>query len=520
MTRRFSFVFLLAGFAASLLNGTAFAQKPAADKTAPDKIAADKIAADAPDKSEIKAKDKKDKDDEYYELLKVFVDTLDQVERNYVDKVDRRELLESAIKGVLGKLDPYSNYISPGELTKFKDNVDSKFGGIGIQIGVENGILTIISPLVGSPAYREGLEAGDQIIEIEGKTTEGIVVDEAVQRLKGLPDTSVTIKIRRPDDGKIRDVKLTREEIHLDTVLGSQRKSDDSWDYMYDPEKKIAYIRITSFSRETTEELERALRELKDQGMKGLIIDLRFDPGGLLSAAIEIADLFVSEGKIVSTKGRNAEERVWEATKAGTYEGFPMAVLVNRYSASASEILAACLQDHKRAIVVGERTWGKGSVQNVIELEGGKSALKLTTASYWRPSGKNIHRMPDAKEWGVDPDPGYEVKIDGTELRDLGAFLRERDIVKRHEKPREPESSKKDPAKKDDKEEKKDEKKPDQTSKQDKEEKKEEPKKDDKKDEPKKTETKKEDKEKKKFVDRQFQKAFDYLTEQIAKDKK
>lgn len=516
MTRRFSFVlFLIAGFFASvLLSPPARAQK---------------IAADSPEKTEtIKPKDKKDKDDEYYELLKVFVDTLDQVERNYVDKVDRRELLESAIKGVLGKLDPYSNYISPGELTKFKDNVDSKFGGIGIQIGVENGILTIISPLVGSPAYREGLEAGDQIVEIEGKTTEGIVVDEAVQRLKGLPDTSVTIKIRRPDDGKMRDVKLTREEIHLDTVLGDQRKEDDSWDFMLDKEKKIAYIRITAFSRDTTEELEKALKELKDEGMKGLIIDLRFDPGGLLSAAIEIADLFVTEGKIVSTKGRNAEERVWEATKPGTYEGFPMVVLVNRYSASASEILAACLQDHKRAVVIGERTWGKGSVQNVIELEGGKSALKLTTASYWRPSGKNIHRMPDAKEWGVDPNEGYEIKIDGTELRDLATYRRERDILKRHEKPKDPKDKdseakvekKDEPAKKDDA------KKPEQTSKQDTpkkdDTKKEEPKKDDaKKDDTKKEgDAKKEGDSKKKFVDRQLQKAVEYLAEEIAKEKK
>src|SRR5262249_7411982 len=187
-----------------------------------------------------------------------------------------------------------------------------------------------------------------------------------------------------------------------------------------------------AFSRETTAELRRALAQLEKEGLKGLIVDLRFNPGGLLSTAIEVSDLFIADGRIVSTKGRNTPERVWDAEKEGTYEGFPMAVLVNHYSASASEILSACLQDHKRAVIIGERTWGKGSVQNVVELEGGKSALKLTTASYHRPSGKNIHRFPDAKEgdeWGVMPNEGFQVKLSEEQMVRLIRERRRRDIL-------------------------------------------------------------------------------------------
>jgi carboxyl-terminal processing protease len=208
---------------------------------------------------------------------------------------------------------------------------------------------------------------------------------------------------------------------------------------MLDAEKRVGYVRMTAFSRNTAAELRDALSELKKEKFRGLVLDLRFNPGGLLSSAIEVCDLFIAEGRIVSTKGRNTPERSWDAKKEGTFEGFPMVVLVNRYSASASEIVAACLQDHKRAVVMGERTWGKGSVQNVIELEhenGEKfagSALKLTTASYYRPSGKNIHRFPDAgekAEWGVVPDDGYLAKLSERELVELMESRRARDIAR------------------------------------------------------------------------------------------
>lgn len=372
-------------------------------------------------------------EEEYYELLRLLADTLDQVERNYVKKVSRRELVEAAIDGVISKLDQYSNYIPPEELDRFRSGVENEFGGIGIQVAIQNGWLTITSPIVGTPAYRAGLMSGDVIVKIEGKSTKGITLDEAVKKLKGRVGTETTFTVRHPHNNKEETVHVKRELVRVDSVLGDTRRDDDSWNWFLDEKKKIAYIRITSFSRRTADDLRDALRDLESQGMRGLILDLRFNPGGLLSAAVEISDMFVSEGVIVSTKGRNTPERIRSAHKTGTYKDFPMAVLVNRYSASASEIVSACLQDHQRAVIIGERTWGKGSVQNIINLEEGRSALKLTTASYHRPSGKNIHRFEgatDADEWGVLPNKGYKVRLNDEQMGQLLEIRRERDIVR------------------------------------------------------------------------------------------
>lgn len=372
--------------------------------------------------------------DEDYELFSVLVDTLDQVERNYVKDISRRELVEAAIKGVLSKLDPYSNYISPSDLTKFRTSVESQFGGIGIQIHAGEKELTIVTPLVGTPAYRAGLQAGDRIVEINGESTAGITAETAVERLKGEVGSKVTLKVLPAASDQPRTVTVSREVVHIETVLGDARKTDDHWDFMLDHQRRIGYIRVTGFSRDTAGDLRDALAGLSRDGLKALVLDLRFNPGGLLTSAIEVSDLFLSKGRIVSTEGRNAEPRFWDAHEAGTFDGFPMVVLVNRFSASASEIVAACLQDHARAIIVGERTWGKGSVQNVIEMEGGKSALKLTTASYKRPNGKNIHRFPDAgenDEWGVKPNDGFEAKLSNGETRELVDNRHDRDIVRR-----------------------------------------------------------------------------------------
>lgn len=374
---------------------------------------------------------KKPKDNDY-ELYKILVDTIDQVERNYVNQVDRRDLIESAIRGVLSKLDPYSSYIGPDELDRFRSSVESEFGGIGIQIAIEEGQLQILSPMYGTPAYRAGLLAGDHIVEIDGKNTDGLTLDEVVERLKGDEGTSVTLTVVHAGKESKEKVAIKREKIRIETVLGDRRKADGTWEYLLDGRQRIGYVRLTAFSRDTASQLQQVLTRLKGENLRGLIVDLRFDPGGLLNAAIEVSDLFVSEGRIVSTKGRSNPERTWDARKEGSFEGFPMVVLVNRFSASAAEIVAACLQDHKRAVVIGERTWGKGSVQNVIELEDGHSALKLTTASYRRPSGKNIHRFPDAKdsdEWGVIPDPGFEIKLDDNEMAGLIHQRRQRDIL-------------------------------------------------------------------------------------------
>ncbi|MGH8101122.1 MAG: S41 family peptidase, partial [Chthoniobacterales bacterium] len=337
---------------------------------------------------------------------------------------------------MLTKLDPYSSYIGPEEMSGFRNAVESQFGGVGIQITADQGQLIVSSPLVGTPAYRAGVQSGDRILEIDGESTHNLTVDAAAKRLKGEIGATVNFTVRHPLTGENQSFTLKRELIHVDTVLGNSRKSDDAWDFMLDPQQRIGYIRVTAFSRDTGADLKKALEELQHEKVRGLVLDLRFNPGGLLTAAIEVCDLFIREGRIVSTQGRNTEERVWDAGKGSKFEGFPMVVLVNRYSASASEIVAACLQDHQRAVIVGERTWGKGSVQNVVELEDGKSALKLTTATYTRPNGHNIHRFPEAKEtdeWGVKPNPGFEVRLNIDELNDLIADRRQRDIVQTHE---------------------------------------------------------------------------------------
>jgi carboxyl-terminal processing protease len=296
-----------------------------------------------------------------------------------------------------------------------------------------------MTPLPGTPAYKAGVRAGDVILSINGKSTEGFKTQDAVEMLKGKPGEEVKITVLHLGKEETEEIPIVRDVIQLATVRGDHYLEDGHWDYMADPENKIGYIRLTNFSRRSADELREALETLKAQGMKGLIFDLRFNPGGLLSQATEISDMFVESGKIVSTKGKNTPEREWTATKEGTYSGFPMAVLVNRYSASASEIVSACLQDHERAEVIGERTWGKGSVQNVIQLENGESALKLTTASYHRPSGKNIHRFPDAKEedeWGVMPKADFLVKFSDEELEQYHDFRAEKDILGGKEPPK------------------------------------------------------------------------------------
>ena len=414
------------------------------DKTAPEGDAKQDAGDEATPSANTVAKSpeelaaRRKAENEDYEFYKSLADTIDQVERNYVKPIDRRELMEAAIKGVLSELDPYSNYINPDELGGFRTSVESQFGGIGIQITPEDGQIKISSPLVGTPAYKAGVLAGDRILSIEGQPTRGLTLDEVVKRLKGEVGTPVTFTVRHSLTGKEETFSIKRELIHVDTVMGDARQGDDSWNFMLDPDSRIGYIRISAFSHDTAADLKKALEKLRQQKMRGLILDLRFNPGGLLTSAVDVCNLFISEGRIVSTQGRNTPERVWDATPSTKFEGFPMVVLVNEYSASASEIVSACLQDHHRAVIVGERTWGKGSVQNVIELEDGKSALKLTTATYTRPNGHNIHRFPDAKEtdeWGVKPNDGMEVKLSDSEMAGLAIDRRQRDVVigKAHE---------------------------------------------------------------------------------------
>jgi carboxyl-terminal processing protease len=378
----------------------------------------------------------RDKEDDMMELYGLFVDAVEQVEANYVRPVDRKELLQNALRGMLDELDPHSAYFTDNDWKQFKKQLEGSFTGIGVSVEIDpdSKRLRVLAPLPGSPAYRAGILPGDTILDVVGTSTEGMNRDRAVEVLQGRPGTQIKMIVLHSKSEKPETITVTRAIIELPSVVGDSRKPDDSWDFMIDKENKIGYVRITNFMQDTADDLKKALDELKADGMKGLIVDLRDDPGGLLSAAVEVSDLFVEEGQIVTTKGRNQKDKTFEAEKEGTYSGFPMIVLVNQHSASASEIVAACLQDHKRAEIVGQRSYGKGSVQSILPLDNGDSILKLTVATYWRPSGKNIHRFKNAKdsdEWGVTPDSGLEVKLSDDEYEQLAEQRRERDLISR-----------------------------------------------------------------------------------------
>jgi carboxyl-terminal processing protease len=362
--------------------------------------------------------------DQDYELVRLVVDVLSEVDRRYVRELDpeaKRKLVEDMINGGLERLDPHSSFINPKHYKQFAKDSRGKFGGVGIQISTDRqtGLLLVVSPLVGTPAYEAGVLAGDLILKIDGKSTENLQINEAVDLIQGEPGKEITLTVLH-EGGKDRqpvDLKMARAEIRVQSVLGDTHKPNNDWEFMLDKQDKIGYVRLTQFSETTAAELRAVIEQLQKDGARGLVLDLRNNPGGLLKSAVEVSDLFLTGGRIVSTKGREGEEETYDAREAGTLlqpaQDFPMAVLVNRFSASASEIVSAALQDHGRAVIIGERSYGKGSVQNVIKMEGGASALKLTTASYWRPNGKNIHRFPDAKdteEWGVKPnDSGYQL---------------------------------------------------------------------------------------------------------------
>lgn len=360
-----------------------------------------------------------------------------EINDTFVRPVDDRELFEGAMDGMVRRLDPYSDYITPEELSAFQEDLDQKFGGIGIvvELNRDSGLLTVLSPLPDTPAAAAGMRAGDVILAIDGVSTEGFQIRDAVDLMRGDPGTALTVTIRHPGDEGAIDLELERAIIPVASVLGDVRNPDGTWQYQLESHPHLGYIRIVSFGEKTADEIRQTLQALRQQGIEGLILDLRGNGGGLLHAAIDVCDFFVDAGKIVSIRGRN--KRDWRdhfaTSKTTICPDLPVVVLVDGYSASASEIFAACLQDHRRAVVVGTRSWGKGTVQNVMPFEGGRSALKLTVATYWRPSEQNIHRHVDAKDedpWGVSPNKGYEVKVDEETTTKIILQRRERDKVK------------------------------------------------------------------------------------------
>lgn len=365
-------------------------------------------------------------------------EALNIVDRQYIDEVEPRILFEGAMNGMLDQLDPYSGYTAPDEFNQFEQVMEGEFGGIGIVVEVnqDTGRLTVLSPLVGTPAYKAGLKSGDIILAIDETDTTDMTLPEAVQLMRGEVGSKVRVRIQHAARPQPVDYDLARAAIPIESVLGDARREDGTWVYRLVDRPRIGYLRIVNFGKRTGEELQGALASYRQPGQQidGLIIDLRGNAGGLLEGAVEVCDAFLDEGTIVTTRGRHGVERERRVASEGVElaPDVPLVILIDKYSASASEIVAACLQDHDRAIVVGQRSWGKGTVQNVISLEGGKSALRLTIGSYWRPSGQDIHKRKDAKDsdaWGVRPDPGQEVHLTNQQFETVVVARRRRDVI-------------------------------------------------------------------------------------------
>lgn len=365
--------------------------------------------------SKVSARDKN-----IYKEIKTFNEVLDMVQKNYVDEVDSSVLIQGAINGMMKSLDPHSAFMTAEIYKELEVETQGRFGGIGIEITILKDVLTVVSPIEDTPAYKAGVKSGDQIIKIDGKSTKDIPVMEAVKKLRGPKDSKVTITIMRENMAKPKDIVLNRAIIQVKSVKA--KAFDDH----------IGYIRIASFHERTAQDLRKALAEVaeKTKPMKGLVLDLRNDPGGLLNQAIEVSDMFLKSGIIVSTRGRtkSMETKAMARDNGSKEVTVPVVVLVNEGTASAAEIVAGALQDNGRALIVGTQTFGKASVQTVIPLEDG-SALKLTTARYYTPKGRSIQAE------GIKPDIIVKlVKPSEEPENGLSERLREKDL-KGHIKP-------------------------------------------------------------------------------------
>jgi len=362
-----------------------------------------------------------------YKNLKTFNEVLDMVQKNYVEDVDSKKLLEGAINGMMKSLDPHSTYMTAEMYKDLEVETRGSFGGIGIEITIKKDVLTVVSPVEDTPAYNAGIKAGDHIIQIDGKSTKDITIMEAVKKLRGPKDSKVTVTIMREDMTKPKDFVITRSIIKIRSVKSK----------IYDDH--IGYIRVSSFQERTADDLKKVLRDIKAKNgiLEGIILDFRNNPGGLLNQAVAVADVFLKSGVIVTTKGRTRNMETKSVAKDDGDEPMcPIVTLVNEGTASAAEIVSGALQDNGRALVLGTQTFGKGSVQTVIPLEDG-SALKLTTAKYYTPSGRSIQAE------GIKPDiiVKYIRPSEDKEMTD--DFIRERDL-KGHIEPKKENDTNKD----------------------------------------------------------------------------
>ena len=330
-----------------------------------------------------------------YDKIDLFGEVLDKINKEYVEEVDQSDTMDAAINGVLQSLDPYSSYMSPKNLEEMQTETKGEFGGLGIEVGMEAGVVKVISPLDNSPAEREGVKAGDYIVKINDTQVQGKTLNEAVELMRGPVGSTLEITVRRVGLRKSLVFNITREIIKVASV-----KSE-----VFD--EKIGYIRLTSFNENSDDQIKKKIKEFKkNRKIEGYILDLRNNPGGLLGQAIKISDFFLDDGEIVSTKGRKKNEnQKWFAREGDIINGKALIVLINKGSASASEIVAGALKDHKRAVLVGEKSYGKGSVQSIIPLKN-RGAIRLTISKYYLPSGKSI------SEVGVTPDITVEEESD------------------------------------------------------------------------------------------------------------
>ncbi len=323
-----------------------------------------------------------------YEMLNLFGEVMERAKATYVEEVDDKKLIESAINGMLMSLDPHSSYLDAQSFKYMNEQTKGKFGGLGIEVTMEQGLVKVVSPIDDTPASRAGLKPGDYITNIDDENVIGMSLNDAVDKMRGKVGTKVKLTIRRINE-KPFEVTLKREEIKIQSVKSDIKIED------------VAYVRITSFTEETDKMVEKAIKKAQKQykdNFKGVILDVRNNPGGLLDQAVNVADLFLNQGEIVSTRSRNEEDTVRYTAKEGDIiEGLPIVVMINDGSASASEIVAGALQDHKRAVLLGEKSFGKGSVQTVVPL-GDYGAMRLTTARYYTPSGRSIQAK------GIEPD--------------------------------------------------------------------------------------------------------------------
>ncbi len=378
-----------------------------------------------------------------YQNVRTLVDVLAEVDRNFYKNLtpaEKQKLVENMINGGLRTIDDHAQYFNEDALNRFEDENSGQFGGVGIIMAIDpsDPYLTISTAMPGTPAYEAGICPGDIILKVDGKSTQNLNFDEARKLIAGPPGTQVVLTIRRGDK-EPQNITLIRAKIEQHAVYGYERDPKDpgKWDYFADPKNKIAMIRLERFNEKTTEELKSALETAKAEGMKALILDLRGNPGGLLSEACKVSDLFLAGGGIVSTKNRDGKGRSETAKDDKSWlenaAELPMVVLIDRMSASASEIVAAALQDNGRAVLMGERSYGKGSVQKVFHLPPDeKRAVKLTAETWWTPGGRNIHKARDAKEsdqWGVLPSEGYAMKLSIDDLRKMALLRRRIDVI-------------------------------------------------------------------------------------------